>query len=197
MASVIDVSDYLLFSMAYLAAAIAPGADTTLVLTRALDSRGKAWLAGAGITTAKLALLVIAYLGASALLIQYPELMLAVKLFGAGFLGYRALVLWRRSKLSDPPRTSSGWADFGLGFGTAFTNPQPLAVYLAIVPQVAATTNLGVLGLIVILGFALVTLVYSSLARPISAALAKRGPSFVNRVVAVLLLLVAAWILLR
>jgi threonine/homoserine/homoserine lactone efflux protein len=183
--------------MAYLAAAIAPGADTTLVLTRALDSRGKAWLAGAGIAAAKVLLLAIAYLGASAFLIQNPELLLAAKFFGAGFLGYRALVLWRRSKLSKPPRESSAWADFGLGFGTAFTNPQPLAFYLAIVPQVAATTNLGVLSLIVILGFALVTLVYSSLARPISSALTKRGPGFVNRVVAVLLLLVAAWILLR
>ncbi len=183
--------------MAYLAAAIAPGADTTLVLTRALDSRGKAWLAGAGIAAAKVLLLVIAYLGASALLIQNPELLLAVKFFGAGFLGYRAVVIWRRSKLSEPPKESSGWADFGFGFGTAFTNPQPLAFYLAIVPQVAATTNLLVLSLIVILGFALVTLVYSSLAKPISSALTKRGPGFVNRVVAVLLLIVAAWILLR
>ncbi len=191
------MADYLLFTLAYLAAAIAPGADTTLVLSRALDSQRKAWFAGAGIALAKVVFLVLSYFGATALLNGNPSFLLAIKILGAGFLCYRAVVLWRRSKLSEPPKESSGWADFGLGFGTAFTNPQPLAFYLAIVPQVAATTNLGVLSLIVILGFALVTLVYSSLARPISSALAKRGPGFVNRVVAVLLLLVAAWILLR
>jgi threonine/homoserine/homoserine lactone efflux protein len=191
------MADYLLFTLAYLAAAMTPGADTTLVLSRALESQRKAWFAGAGIALAKVVLLVFTYIGASTLLNDNPALLLGIKMLGAGFLGYRAVVLWRRSKLTEPPRSASSWADFGLGFGTAFTNPQPLAFYLAIVPQVAFDTQLWILGLIVVIGFGMVTLVYSSLAKPISALLAKRGPMVVNRTVAVLLVLVAGWILLR
>ena len=191
------MADYLLFTLAYLAAAMTPGADTMLVLSRALESQRKAWFAGAGIALAKVVLLVLSYFGATALLNENPGFLLAIKILGAGFLCYRAVVLWRRSKLTEPPRSTSSWADFGLGFGTAFTNPQPLAFYLAIVPQVAFGTELWILGLIVLVGFGLVTLVYANLAKPISALLAKRGPMVVNRTVAVLLLLVAGWILLR
>ncbi len=189
--------DYLLFSIAFLAAAVAPGADTMLVLTRALEHQRKAWLAGLGITLAKVVLLVVAYFGATILLSGNPLIVLAAKIFGATFLGYRAIVLWRRSELSSPESSKSSLADFGIGFATAFTNPQPLAFYLAIVPQVAARTDLGLLTLIVVTGFALVTLIYTSLARPLSQLLQKRGPRILNRSVAVLLLGVAIWILLR
>ncbi len=195
--SVINVADYLLFAIAFFAAAIAPGADTTLVLSRALENPLRAWLAGAGITIAKLVLLVVAYFGATELLKQSPEIIWFLKLFGAGFLTYRAFVLWRRTELGSSQNSNSAIADFGIGFATAFTNPQPLAFYLAIVPQVAATTDLLALGVIVVLGFAIVTLVYASLAMPIRSALSKTGPGFVNRIVAVLLLAVAVWILLR
>lgn len=189
--------DYLLFAIAYLAAAITPGADTMLVLTRALESQRKAWLAGLGISLAKVVLLVVAYFGATALILGNPSVVLVAKVFGAIFLCYRAIVLWRRKELTDPGVSKSGVADFGLGFGTAFTNPQPLAFYLAIVPQVASDTELWVLCLIVVFGFASVTAVYTGLARPISAVLASRGPAFINRGVAVLLVLVAGWILFR
>ncbi len=189
--------DYLLFSIAFLAAAVAPGADTMLVLTRALEHQRKAWLAGLGITLAKVVLLVVAYFGATILLSGNPFIVLAAKIFGATFLGYRAIVLWRRSEFSSPESSKSSLADFGIGFATAFTNPQPLAFYLAIVPQVAARTDLGLLTLIVVTGFALVTLIYTSLARPLSQLLQKRGPRILNRSVAVLLLGVAIWILLR
>ncbi len=190
-------AEYVVFALAYLAAAMTPGADTMLVLSKALEQPKKAWLAGAGITMGKLSLLVISYLGASAVIASHEGWLWAAKVLGSAFLIYRAVTLWQKKGLVRPELRSSAFAEFGLGFATAFTNPQPLAFYIAIVPQVAATTNLGVLGLIVILGFALVTLVYSSLARPISSALTNRGPGFVNRVVAVLLLIVAAWILLR
>lgn len=197
LSSVIAMADYALFAIAYFAAAIAPGADTTLVLSRALESQPRAWLSGAGITLAKLALLTLAYFGAAVLLSQNPEVFLALKIFGAGFLIYRAIVLWRKTKLSESPKRGSAFADFGIGFATAFTNPQPLAFYLAIVPQVAGSTNLLLLGLIVLLGFALVTLIYSSLARPIKRVLTKSGPRVINRIVAGLLVFVAVWILLR
>lgn len=191
------MADYAFFAIAFFASAIAPGADTTLVLSRALESQRKAWLAGAGIGLAKVVLLVVAFLGASTLISENPTLMITVKILGATFLCYRALVLWRKTRIGKVPKSSSGLADFGLGFGTAFTNPQPLAFYLAIVPQVAANTDLVVLASIVAVGFAIVTWVYATLAKPISRALESRGPAFINRVVAILLLLVAGWILLR
>ncbi|MEY4989873.1 MAG: hypothetical protein RIS08_99 [Actinomycetota bacterium] len=191
------MGDYALFAIAFFAAAISPGADTALVLSRALESPARAWLSGAGITLAKLVLLVVSYFGAAALMEQNPGLIFAVKLLGAAFLSYRALVLWRRTELSSAPKSDSALADFGIGFATAFTNPQPLAFYLAIVPQVASTTDLSVLGLIVIMGFAIVTLIYASLAVPIRGSLSRTGPGLINRIVAVLLLAVAVWILLR
>ncbi len=191
------MSDYLLFTIAFLAAAVAPGADTMLVLSRALEEQRRAWLAGSGITLAKIVLLVVAYFGATALLSGNPSIVLAAKILGATFLGYRAIVLWRRSVLNSPATSKSGLADFGIGFATAFTNPQPLAFYLAIVPQVAATTELGWLSLIVVIGFGLVTLFYAALARPVSELLKRRGPKVLNRSIAVLLLGVAIWILLR
>ena len=96
-----------------------------------------------------------------------------------------------------PSNKQVGLADFGIGFATAFTNPQPLAFYLAIVPQVAATTELGWLSLVVVIGFGLVTLFYAALARPVSELLKRKGPKVLNRSIAVLLLGVAIWILLR
>lgn len=188
---------YVLFTIAYLAAAITPGADTMLVLTRALDGRRKAWLVGSGITLAKVTLLLMAFWGAGALIANNPAVLLAAKVFGSGFLAYRAWVLWNLSKAVNPSRRGKAFGDLGIGFATGFTNPQPLAFYLAIVPQVAGSTELGVLTLIVVAGFALVTLVYSALASPISKILQRHGPRLLNRTVALILVGVAAWILLR
>lgn len=189
--------DYALFTLAFLASALAPGADTTLVLTRALEDQRKAWIAGLGITMAKVVLLIIAYLGASSLILGNPTLVLLAKLFGTGFLGYRALVLWRRNTLTTQNPDGSLVGNFGLGFATGFTNPQPLAFYLAIVPQVANRTELPQLALIVFVGFSLVTALYANLAKPISRFLTRRGPKILNRSIAILLGLVAVWILLR
>ena len=93
---------YVLFTIAYLAAAITPGADTMLVLTRALDGRRKAWLVGSGITLAKVTLLLMAFWGAGALISNNPTVLLAAKVFGSGFLVYRAWVLWNLSKAVNP-----------------------------------------------------------------------------------------------
>lgn len=189
------MADYVLFASAFFASAIAPGADTLLILTRALSNKKLAIATAAGIIAGKVLMVSLAYFGLAALLQSNGELLLALKILGAGFLIYKAVRLWYAERVQ--PRDRKG-SEFFAALAIGFSNPQPLAFYLAIMPVVIGTTQLPLLILIVVVGFSLVSALYILLAGRLSSWLAI-GTNFqqVNRVLAIAFLVLAVIVLTR
>ena len=189
------MSDYLLFAGAFFASAIAPGADTFLILSRAITNKKLAIAAAAGITTGKVLMVSITYLGLAALLQANSDLLMGLKILGAAFLAYKALRFWIADRVE--PRARKG-SEFFAALAIGFSNPQPLAFYLSIVPVVVSTTELPMLIAIVIAGFSAVSAFYIFLASRISHWLAL-GSNFrvVNKVIALVFLVLAVIVLTR
>ena len=189
------MSDYLLFAGAFLASAIAPGADTLLILSRAISDKKLAIAAAAGITTGKVLMVSIAYLGLAALLQANSELLLALKILGARFLIYKAFRFWLADRVEPSDRKGS---EFLAAFAIGFSNPQPLAFYLSVVPVVVSTTQLPILIVVVIIGFSAVSALYILMASRISTWLANgSNVQVINKLLALVFLALAVIVLTR
>ena len=171
------LESYLLFTAIWFVAAATPGIDTMLLLTTSINTGWKSAVSiSLGISTAKVLLLTITYFGLTALLANNPEVYVVLKIFGCAFLLWRAFKLWTsKLKLSANPR-SGFWPNFSFAFTAAVSNPQALLFYVAVVPQVSASTNVFILNLIIAIGFTLISLIYIGLALPIRAWIS-RGPN--------------------
>lgn len=190
------MADYLLFATAFMASAITPGADTFLIATRALESRMAAVWAAIGISLAKLTMVTIVFFGASAALQNAPWVITLLKVFGVGFLLFRAWVLWNRMPGKVQP--SAPGKDFVTGFSIGFSNPQPFAFYLSVMPAVIGTTQLWALWAIVAVGFALVAAAYIMATVPLKGWLeSAKNQVFINRILSVVFVLLSLWIALR
>lgn len=190
---------YVLFTSIWFVAAVTPGADTMLLLTKTLASGWRSAIPySIGITLAKIAMLTVAYFGFTALLDSHPELMIALKAFGVAFLIARAIKLWRGGALSAGRSSEGFWPGLAMAFAIGASNPQAMLFYVAVVPQVATETNIWLLDAIVAVGFTLVTAIYAGMATPIRAALARgNNQRLVNRIVAVVFVILAAVIITR
>ena len=193
------LESYLLFTAIWFVAAATPGIDTMLLLTTSINTGWKSAVSiSLGISTAKVLLLTITYFGLTALLANNPEVYVVLKIFGCAFLLWRAFKLWTsKLKLSANPR-SGFWPNFSFAFTAAVSNPQALLFYVAVVPQVSASTNVFILNLIIAIGFTLISLIYIGLALPIRAWIS-RGPNqnLVNRLIALVFVLLAVVLALR
>jgi threonine/homoserine/homoserine lactone efflux protein len=193
------LESYLLFATIWFVAAATPGIDTMLLLTTSINTGWKSAVSiSLGISTAKVLLLTITYFGLTALLANNPEVYVVLKVFGCTFLLWRAFKLWTsKLKLSANPR-SGFWQNFSFAFTAAVSNPQALLFYVAVVPQVSASTNVFILNLIIAIGFTLISLIYIGLALPIRAWIS-RGPNqnLVNRLIALVFVVLAVVLALR
>lgn len=193
------LESYVLFATIWFVAAATPGIDTMLLLTTSINTGWKSAVSiSLGITTAKVLLLTLTYFGLSALLASNPEILIFFKVFGCAFLLWRAFKLWT-SKLSISADPRSGfWPNFTFAFTAAVSNPTALLFYVAVVPQVSATTNPVVLNLIIAIGFTLISVLYIGLAVPIRAWIS-RGPNqtLVNRVISLVFVVLAVVLALR
>jgi threonine/homoserine/homoserine lactone efflux protein len=190
---------YLLFATIWFVAAATPGADTMLLLTSSLSRGAKPAIAlAAGITTAKVVLLVVSFFGLSALLTAAPPIYQVLKFAGAAFLLWRAFKTWRASAIGQSSTSQGFWSSFAMAFTIAVSNPQALLFYIAVVPQVALETNLVVLSLIIIVGFTLISAFYIALAKPIGTWI-NRGTnqSLMNKVIAIVYVILAALVVVR
>ncbi len=187
--------DYLLFASAFFASAIAPGADTFLILSRALVSRPSAVLTVFGIIAGKALMISIIYLGLAALLQSVTGLLFALQVIGAGYLIWRAYKLWNK-ELSFTEETQKG--DFWSAFVIAFGNPQPFAFYLSVIPAIVGGTALAPLLVIVVLGFGVIGAIYVLLASAVQGWLIKQANyRFINRAMSIVFLTLAVIILTR
>lgn len=190
---------YLLFATIWFVAAATPGADTMLLLTSSLSRGAKPAIAlAAGITTAKVVLLVVSFFGLNALLTAAPSVYQVLKFAGAAFLLWRAFKSWRASVIAQSDTNQSFWSSFAMAFAIAFSNPQALLFYIAVVPQVALETNLAVLCLIIIVGFTLISAFYIALAKPIGTWINRgKNQSLMNKVIAIVYVILAALVVVR
>jgi threonine/homoserine/homoserine lactone efflux protein len=151
-----------------------------------------------GITTAKVLLLVISYFSLTALLQASPEAFQVLKFAGAAFLLWRGYKVFNSKPGSPTDGKSSFFASFAFAFTIAVSNPQALLFYIAVVPQVAASTNLYILSLIIVIGFSAISAFYIALAAPIRAWMSRgSNQMLLNRIVAIVFVILAVVVVLR
>ena len=190
---------YWLFATIWFVAAATPGADTMLLLTTSLSTGWKSAIPiSLGITAAKIILLTLAFFGLSALIDAVPAILVILKVFGCGFLLWRAYKLWR-AKISASANTKAGfWQNLTLAFSVGVTNPQALLFYVAVVPQVSQTTSVWLLNAIIVVGFSLISAFYIGLAAPIGAWIGRgANQRLLNRAIALVFVILAGVIALR
>ena len=190
---------YWLFATIWFVAAATPGADTMLLLTTSLSTGWKSAIPiSLGITAAKVILLTLTYFGLTALIGASPIIPIALKVFGCGFLLWRAYKLWNTRAVSSTSAKAGFKQNLSLAFSVGVTNPQALLFYVAVVPQVSGSTNPWVLNLIIAVGFSLISAFYIGLAAPIGAWMARSGrQKGLNRAVALVFVALAATFALR
>lgn len=193
------MSAYWLFATIWFVAAATPGADTMLLLTASLSTGWKSAIPiSLGIIFAKIILLTLTFFGLTALISSVPAILVILKVFGCGFLLWRAFKLWK-SKISFSTNPKVGfWQNLSLAFSVGVTNPQALLFYIAVVPQVSQSTNPWLLNAIIVIGFALISAFYVGLATPIRAWI-NRGQNqlALNRFIAIIFVILAAVIAVR
>jgi threonine/homoserine/homoserine lactone efflux protein len=205
---------FLFFTVTYLLAAAAPGADTMLIVSRTLVGGWRSALRYAiGIALAKTTMITLAFFGTSALLTANPAAYSVLKVLGAAFLLFMAFKLWRTKAVAGvasevQPQTETFGAKVTTasilgGYLVGISNPQPLLFYSSIVPMVVAAgldnlTDLFILWAIVIIGFIAIAGAYIGLASTIRPWLAKQtNRRRLNQVMAVVFGVIAALLLLR
>jgi len=205
---------FLFFTVTYLLAAAAPGADTMLIVSRTVVGGWRSALRYAiGIALAKTTMITLAFFGTSALLTANPAAYSVLKVLGAAFLLFMAFKLWRTKAVAGVaseglPQTETFSAKVTTasilgGYLVGISNPQPLLFYSSIVPMVVAaglntTTDLFILWAIVIIGFIAIAGAYIGLASTIRPWLAKQSNRRrLNQVMAVVFCVIAALLLLR
>ncbi len=193
------MDSYWLFASIWFLAAAAPGADTVLLVSTTLASGWKSAIPiSLGITFAKVILLLAAFFGLSSLLTAAPQAFVVLKALGCTFLLWRAFKLWTSSAISTTASSDYFGKNFALSFTTGISNPQALLFYIAVVPQVTASTNPLALCLIIILGFSIISAFYILLATPIRAWIGRgNNQRMLNRAIAVAFVLLAALIAIR
>lgn len=194
-----SLEPYWLFTVIWFVAAATPGIDTMLLLTSTIERGWRAAVAySVGITLAKVLLLTVSFYGLNALIASAPAVIEILQWFGGAFLLWKAINLWN-SKAARKQKLRAGfWPSFSLAFTLAVSNPTALLFYIAVVPQVSATTNVVILNLIIAIGFTLISAFYIGLAVPIRAWIS-RGPNqtLVNRLIALIFLTLAVVVVLR
>lgn len=205
---------FLFFTVTYLLAAAAPGADTMLIVSRTVVGGWRSALRYAiGIALAKTTMITLAFFGTSALLTANPAAYSVLKVLGAAFLLFMAFKLWRTKAVAGvasegQPQTENFGAKVTTasilgGYLVGISNPQPLLFYSSIVPMVVAaglntTTDLFILWAIVIIGFIAIAGAYIGLASTIRPWLAKQtNRRRLNQVMAVVFVIISALLLLR
>jgi threonine/homoserine/homoserine lactone efflux protein len=123
-----------------LAMVLTPGPNMMYLVARAIvQGRRAGVLSLLGVAAGFLVYLVATNLGLSAVFTLVPELYVAVKLAGAGYLGWLAVKALRPGGTSvfEPARLTPDppWRLFTMGLVTNLLNPKIAVMYLSLIPQ--------------------------------------------------------------
>jgi len=187
---------------------VTPGMCMTLSLTLGMTVgiRRTMWmmlgeLFGVGLVA------VLVVIGAAALIVQYPQLFVVLKLAGGGYLLYLGVQLWRsRGKmaidLDGAPKNTGRFQLASQGLITAIANPKGWAFFIALLPPfidpALPLPNQLVMLLSVILTLeAMSLMLYALGGKSLSKVLQKSGNvRLMNRIAGTLMVGVAGWLAL-
>lgn len=123
-----------------LALVLTPGPNMMYLVSRSITQGRRAGVVSlAGVAVGFLVYLTATNLGLSALFVAVPELYVAVKLAGAGYLGWLAVKALRPGGRSafdpEPLRPDTDRRLFAMGLLTNLLNPKIAVMYLSLIPQ--------------------------------------------------------------
>jgi homoserine/homoserine lactone efflux protein len=187
---------------------VTPGMCMTLALTLGMTVgiRRTMWMMlGELIGVGLVAILVV--IGVAALIVQYPEMFVVLKIAGGGYLLYLGIQLWRsRGKmaidLNGTPKNTGRLQLASQGFITAVANPKGWAFFIALLPPFIDPTRPMPSQMVVLLSVilsleALSLMVYALGGKSLSKVLQKSGNvRLMNRIAGTLMIGVAAWLAL-
>jgi homoserine/homoserine lactone efflux protein len=187
---------------------VTPGMCMTLALTLGMTVgiRRTMWMMlGELIGVGLVAILVV--IGVAALIVQYPEMFVVLKIAGGGYLLYLGIQLWRsRGKmaidLNGAPKNTGRLQLASQGFITAVANPKGWAFFIALLPPFIDPTRPMPSQMVVLLSVilsleALSLMVYALGGKSLSKVLQKSGNvRLMNRIAGTLMIGVAAWLAL-
>ncbi len=182
----------------------APGPDNLFVLMQsALHGRRAGFLITLGLCTGLLVHTTLVALGVAAVIMVSAIAFLILKLAGAGYLIYLAVMSWRASASALSPEKAprlSARQYYLRGILMNLSNPKVAIFFLAFLPQFArpeagsVTLQLLVLGalfiVVALLVFGLIAALASWLAAPLAGS--SRAQIFLNRLAALVFLGLAA-----
>tara|TARA_B100000768_G_C11180160_1_gene332592 strand:- start:134 stop:682 length:549 start_codon:yes stop_codon:yes gene_type:complete len=146
-------------------------------------------------------------IGVAALILQYPELFVVLKIVGGGYLLYLGIQLWRSKgkmaiDLNGTPKNTGRLQLATQGFITAVANPKGWAFFIALLPPFIDPTRPMTSQMVVLLSViltleALSLMVYALGGKSLSKVLQKSGNvRLMNRIAGSLMMGVAAWLAL-
>ena len=187
---------------------VTPGMCMTLALTLGMTVgiRRTMWMMlGELIGVGLVAISVV--IGVAALIVQYPELFVVLKIAGGGYLLYLGIQLWRSKgkmaiDLNGTPKNTGRLQLATQGFITAVANPKGWAFFIALLPPFIDPTRPMTSQMVVLLSViltleALSLMVYALGGKSLSKVLQKSGNvRLMNRIAGSLMMGVAAWLAL-
>ncbi len=134
---------WIAFTLASAALLAVPGPTVMLVVSYALGrGRSSAWATVPGVTLGDFTAMTVSLLGAGAIIAASATLFTVLKLFGAGYLIWLGIRLWRADPVLEETGSASG-ADGKHMFWNAYIvtalNPKSIAFFVAFVPQFVDT----------------------------------------------------------
>lgn len=205
----LDITLLSIFIPTFFIVSITPGMCMTLAMTLGMSVgiRKTLWMMwGELLGVAVVALAAV--LGVSAVMLKFPQVFNVLKLFGAAYLAYIAINMWRskgKLALSDDTNQAKDIKRIQLflqGFITAIANPKGWAFMVSLLPpfinpELALPMQLTLLIFVILCSEFICMTIYATGGKTIGKLLTKReNVKFLNKLSGTLMGLVALWLAL-
>ena len=141
-----DLPTLIQFAIATFIIAITPGPDMTLFVGRALsEGRAAGFACMLGASTGLIVHTLLVSLGLSAIIVASPQLFLAIKIAGAGYLVWLAYQALRYGSAFNPDATPrkprSLFQSWATGIGINLMNPKIILFFMTFLPQFVSASD--------------------------------------------------------
>jgi threonine/homoserine/homoserine lactone efflux protein len=203
----LDITLLLLFIPTFFLVSITPGMCMTLAMTLGMSigiSRTLWMMWGELLGVAVVA--ISAVIGVSAIMIKYPEVFSVLKLFGAAYLLYIGINMFRsKGKLAlggagKDQQSANRLQLFNQGFITAIANPKGWAFMVSLLPpfinpDLTLAPQLVMLLVVILLSEFICMMIYAVGGKTIGKVLTKGdNVKLMNKISGALMILVALWL---
>jgi threonine/homoserine/homoserine lactone efflux protein len=196
-----------LFIPTFFIVSITPGMCMTLAMTlgMSIGIRKTLWMMWGELLGVAI-VAIASVIGISSVMLQVPEIFALLKLFGASYLLYIGINMWRSKgklaiSLNHDARTSiSKRSLFNQGVITAIANPKGWAFMVSLLPpfinaQYALTPQLSLLVTIILISEFTCMMLYATGGKTIGKILTQQSNvKLLNRISGTLMIIVAIWL---